>query len=247
MPRFRGCRAATLVKVLILVFVGAVLVHQWPVERQTLTIDDDALASLYASTLSQVSEEHEKVRTRILDEAGYDPELAARAMLAPTRFPKGNYTLSPSSDEYVTRLRWQLRVAMANSPYLRELRATVDKVATHQHPLIAQFPFNLISTDKLAGSGIPDLFRMWAALLPLPLDESLADYLPEAEWATPAREGAHWKIDVADDHRINAQMSRWIGESSIMYGHGVWPTKWKKMSYTLRADIYRYACPLDLI
>lgn len=241
MPRvlLRGCRAATLAKVLVLVVVGAVLIYQWPVERQLLTIDDDALTDLYASTLAQVSAEHEKIRMRIIDDAGYNPERAARDLLAPPKFPKGNYTFSPSSDEYFKRLQFQLQVAMSNSPYLRELRATVEKVATHQHPLISRFPPNLISTDKLAGSGIPDLFRMWAALLPLPLDESLADLLPETEWAAPAREGAHWKIDVADDHRINTQMSRWTGESNIMYGNGVWPMKWKKMSSALRADIYR--------
>lgn len=241
MPRvlIRGFRAATLAKVLVLVVVGAVLIYQWPVERQLLTIDDDALTDLYSSTLAQVSAEHEKIRMRIINDAGYDPERAARDLLAPPKFPKGNYTLSPSSEEYVKRLQWQLQVAMTDSPYLRELRATVEKVATHQHPLIGRFPPNLISTDKLAGSGIPDLFRMWAALLPLPLDESLADLLPEAEWAAPARDGAVWKVDVADDHRINAQMSKWIGESNIMYGNGPWPTKWKKMSAALRADIYR--------
>lgn len=241
MPRLhlRGCRAATLAKVLVLVIVGAILIYQWPVERQQPTIDDDALTELYASTLAQVSAEHEKIRMRIIGEADYDAERAALEILAPPRFPDGDLTLSPSSDEYVKRLQGQLLVAMGTSPYLRELRAAVEKVETHQHPMIRRFPPNLISTDKLAGSGIPDLFRMWAALLPLPLDESLADLLPETEWATPARKGADWKIDVADDHRINAQMSRWIGESNIMYGNGVWPTKWKKMSSPLRADVYR--------
>jgi len=104
----------------------------------------------------------------------------------------------------------------------------IGRVLKQVPPTVAVFPRNFYSTHRLGYAGVPDMFRLWPALLPLPLGGHLDDLVPQTDWADPARRGAVWSVMIADASDTTTELSTWIGDS-VTIGNSAWSQVWRKV------------------
>lgn len=204
-----------------------------------MTLDSAALSELWTLPREQVAARYEEARKAELLRRGYNPLSAANGVRAPQTFADGSPTLDASVEKYASRLNAFVGNSLASSPSRRAMEDSLARLSRFAPPRAAALSRALFSTDKRGDSGVEDLYRLWNALLPLPLAPQLAALLPETEWAEPARKGGAWSSIVADDGQIDAQVSEWLGES-VFAGTSDWAQTWEQLEFgVLRADVYR--------
>lgn len=239
-PLFRQLRTSSPLKLVLLLVVVALFIFPWR-SGNRLSLSETALSELWTMPREEVAKNFEIARRAELLRRGYDAVRTAQRTRTPVTLPDGTPSLSADVDVYVDRLSKFVAKAFAKSASRAKLEDAVSRVKRHAPPQSADLPKLLFSTDRLGEAGVADLFRLWDALLPIPLAPPLADLLPETEWAEPARLGGTWKSVVADDGQIDAQAAQWSGES--VSGKTEWAKTWHKLNFgVLRADFYRWVC-----
>lgn len=234
----RQVRLSNPIKLLILLIVVALLLVPWR-RAPKLTLDTAALSELWSLPREKVAARFEEARKAELVRRGYDPISTARGIRAPETFGDGTATFDASVEAYTKRLKTFVEKSLPYSPSKRSMEDGLARLSRFAPPREAQLPRALFSTDRMGDSGVADLYRLWNALLPLPVAPQLAALLPETEWAEPARKGGAWSSVIADDGQIDAQVSEWLGES-IFGGSSDWAQTWEQLEFgVLRADVYR--------
>ncbi|BEI81831.1 hypothetical protein CcaverHIS002_0209910 [Cutaneotrichosporon cavernicola] len=232
-------RLSNPVKVVIGVVVLLFLFAPWR-RAPRLTITADELSRLWTVPREEVAERYEAARTAALHQRGYNAKKAARSVRAPRKFGDGSETFDASVDAYTKRLRKFVSHTLASSTSRLAFEDSLSRLARFAPPRGAPLPRALFSTDRAGDSGVADLYRLWNALLPLPVEQELAALLPETAWAEPARKGGTWSSIIADDGQIDAQVSEWLG-ASVFDQESAWGHTWEQLEFgVLRADVYRY-------
>lgn len=235
-PGIRQLRSPA-IRVLVVLVLLSLFLLPWH-SRPRLSLSPASLTELWALPRDDVTARYEEERIAELARQGFDAVAAAKGTRTPPTLPDGTEALSSDSEVYVSRLRKFVAANFAKSPVRDELEDAVNRIARHAPPKSGDLPKLLFSTDRLGEAGVADLFRLWNALLPIPLAPQLADLLPETQWAESARLGGAWKSVVADDGQIDAQATQWVGES--VNGQTEWGRVWRRLNFgVLRADFYR--------
>lgn len=238
-PSLRHVRLSTPVKVIIALALLFLFFAPWR-RAPRLTLGTDELSELWTLPREDVAARYEAARTAALQRRGYDAKAAARSVRAPRKFGDGSATFDASVDAYTTRLQEFVSRTLAASASRRSIEDSLGRLARFAPPRGAPLPRALFSTDRAGDSGVADLYRLWNALLPLPVEKELAALLPETDWAEPARKGGTWSSIIADDGQIDAQVSEWLG-ASVFSGDSAWAQTWEQLEFgVLRADVYRY-------
>lgn len=209
----------------------------WSGRKQSV-LDSEQRKELWIARREEVALKYEEVRVALLEASGYEPHAAERSVGSPPWTADGHPTLTSSSEAYSQRLLGFIRKAFQQSSMHPRFTHAVSRVAAHVPPTTALFTTRFHSCDRLGESGVQDLFRLWEALLPLPLGPPVENLLPDTEWANPARRGAAWKVVVADDTQMDKQVTNWIG---IHPRSGPWSQFWAAIGHgILRTDVYRW-------
>lgn len=239
----RQVRLSNPVKALIAVVLVVLYFAPWRLAPRA-SLSQAELSELWGLPRDQVAARYEELRAAELSRRGYDPLSAAKGVRAPFTFADGSATLDASVEAYTSRLSRFVTRSLASAPSRRAIEDSIVRLSRFAPPRDAALPRALFSTDQLGDSGVADLYRLWNALLPIPIAPQLAALLPETEWAEPARKGGPWSSVIADDGQIDAQVSEWLGES-VFAGASDWAQTWEQLEFgVLRADVYRYMAML---
>lgn len=235
----RLLRPSTPARVLGLFLVLLFLVAPWRWSRPKLSLDEHALGQLVDSPREDIVRLYDESRISEFERRNYDPETVATAFGVPPLLPDGTtQSLDPGLDQYSTRLLNFVASHLSNADSRRQVEDAINRVLDTREPKTASFPRTLFSTDHLGEEGVPELYRLWGALLPIALPPALTHLLPNEEWAYPARKGAQWKDSVADDGQIEVSLSQWTGSS---IADGPWGKLWSKLAEGEGAsDVYRW-------
>ncbi|CAK9785603.1 hypothetical protein CC85DRAFT_272488 [Cutaneotrichosporon oleaginosum] len=238
-PSLRHLRLGNSVKIVIAVTILILLLAPWQ-RAPRPTISPEELAKLWTLPREDVAARYEEARTAALHRRGYSAKAAARSVRAPRKFGDGSATFDPSVEVYTKRLKTFVSRTLASSSSRRAIDDSLERLGRFAPPQGASLPRALFSTDRAGDSGVADLYRLWNALLPLPVEHELAALLPETDWAEPALKGGTWASVVADEGQVDAQASEWLG-ASVIGGDSAWAQTWEQLEVgTLRADVFRY-------
>ncbi|KAL1413291.1 hypothetical protein Q8F55_001047 [Vanrija albida] len=239
----RLLRPSTPARVLGLFLVLVFLVGQWRWSRPKLTIDQAALAELVDSPREEIVRLYDDSRISEFERRQYDPVAVANEFGVPPFLPDGKtHSLDPGLDQYTARLFTFIATYFTQADGRRQMEDAVSRVLDTRNPKETNFPRNLYSTDHLGAEGVPELYRLWVALLPIALPPALARLLPNEEWAYPARKGGNWKEAIADDGQVEVAVPQWTGSS---IADGKWGKLWSKLAEGEGAsDVFRYLAVL---
>lgn len=207
--------------------------------RPRVSFSDKALGQLWIASKDEVAQQYEKQRRLILKQERFEPHVAAHEVHSPPWTPEGYPTFELLPEVYGARLGSFVTKHLNQAPMRNRLEHAIGRACLQVPPTIATFPRRFYSTGRFGDAGVPDMFRLWNALLPLPLGGSTEDLVPETEWAEPARKGAPWTIMIADDSIVDTQLSKWVG-ASISKGTVDWSNFWHKIAQgPYRADVFK--------
>jgi hypothetical protein len=231
-------RTSASTRALLVAAVLLVLILRWWTSPK-VSFDEEQLESLWTMPRDDVARLYESKRQSLLEDQGYNPQAAAQSVRCPPWTADGYPSLDSRPDVYANRLGTFVLNRLGLAPMRSRLDHAIGRVYKQVPPTISAFPQHLYSTDRFGDAGVPDAFRLWKALLPLPLDGSLENLVPQTEWAMPARKGSPWSVLVADSSDIETHLSAWVGDS-ISKGAGGWAQFWQALSGRHRAQVFKF-------
>jgi hypothetical protein len=175
----------------------------------------------------------------LLEQQRYDAHSTSWNIRSPPWTADGQPALHALPEDYASRLGSFVFRSLNSAPMRSRLVHAVGRVHKQVPPTTDTFPLKLYSADRFGDAGVPDMFRLWNALLPIPLGGQLDDLLPQTEWADPARRGSPWSVIIADGSDMDTELSAWIGDS-ISMGNGEWARFWDKVATgSHRSQVFR--------